>query len=241
MTEEFKVLKSSEVQIQGLHGDELKKCVALAQQLTNVSTQLTSREEALKEVQNELQLQKERSDMFMSFVDGETNKVDICKILRELEQLQEQINERDVDRVVDSVLNDVLDNDISELEPRASGPKGNHPRRFGEMLRGGRYENLPDSNSLSLPNFPTQDYTPLSEVVQPAHLQDLLAIILNQSAQSLPISVIDHSVFDMTKDLLATNINAEEEVKTIEPSTVGCGVEASRNQVQSTDLGDYAL
>jgi predicted RNase H-like nuclease (RuvC/YqgF family) len=109
------------------------------------------------------------------------------------------------------------------------------------MLRGGRYENLPDSNSLSLPNFPTQDYTPLSEVVQPAHLQDLLAIILNQSAQSLPISVIDHSVFDMTKDLLATNINAEEEVKTIEPSTVGCGVEASRNQVQSTDLGDYAL
>jgi hypothetical protein len=48
-------------------------------------------------------------------------------------------------------------------------------------------------------------------------------------------------VFDMTKDLLATNINAEEEVMTIEPSTVGCGVEASRNQVQSTDLGDYAL
>jgi hypothetical protein len=31
MTEEFKVLKSSEVQIQGLHGDEQKKCVALAQ------------------------------------------------------------------------------------------------------------------------------------------------------------------------------------------------------------------
>jgi hypothetical protein len=53
-------------------------------------------DEALKEVQNELQLQKERSDMFMSFLDGETNKVDICKILRELEQLQQQINERDV-------------------------------------------------------------------------------------------------------------------------------------------------
>jgi hypothetical protein len=29
----------------------------------------------------------------MSFVDGETNKVDICKLLRELEHLQEQINE----------------------------------------------------------------------------------------------------------------------------------------------------
>jgi chromosome segregation ATPase len=79
--EEFKVLKSSEVRIQGLHGDEQKKCAALAQQLANVSAQLTSQEEALKEVQNELQLQKERSDMFMSFVDGETNKVDIHKIL----------------------------------------------------------------------------------------------------------------------------------------------------------------
>jgi coenzyme F420-reducing hydrogenase delta subunit len=63
---------------------------------------LTSREEALKEVQKELQLQKERSDLFMSFVDGETNKVDIRNFLQELEQLQERINERDVDRVVDS-------------------------------------------------------------------------------------------------------------------------------------------
>jgi hypothetical protein len=50
---------------------------------------------------NELQLQKERSDMFMSFVDGETNKVHIRKLLREVEHLQEQITERDVDRVVD--------------------------------------------------------------------------------------------------------------------------------------------
>jgi hypothetical protein len=81
MKEEFKVLKSSEVRIQGLHGDEQKKCAALAQQLANVSAQLTSREEALKEVQNELQLQKERSDILMSFVDGETNKVDIRKLL----------------------------------------------------------------------------------------------------------------------------------------------------------------
>jgi hypothetical protein len=97
MKEEFKVLKSSEVRIQGLHGDEQKKCVALAQQLADVNAQLTSREEALKEVQNELQLQKERSDMFMSFVDGEPNKVDIRKLLRELEHLQERINERDVD------------------------------------------------------------------------------------------------------------------------------------------------
>jgi hypothetical protein len=155
MKEEFKVLKSSEVRIQGLHGDEQKKCAALAQQLADVSAQLTSREEALKEVQNEFQLQKERNDMFMSFVDGETNKVDVRKLLRELEHLQERINERDVDRVVNSVLNDVLDNDVSEIEACASGPKGNHPRRFGEMVGGGRYDNLPDSDSLSLPNFPT--------------------------------------------------------------------------------------
>jgi hypothetical protein len=192
---------------------------------------LTSWEEALKEVQNELQLQKERSDIFVSFVDGETNEVDICKILRELEQLQERINKRDVDRVVDSVLNDILDNDVSELEPRASGPEGNHPRRFGEMVRGGQYDNLPDSDSLSLPNFPTQDYTPLSEVVQPVlkvpHSQDLLATILNQMARPPKQLVPDLSMFDMTEDLPATNINAEEEVMTIEPSTAGCGVEAS--------------
>jgi hypothetical protein len=165
MIVEFKVLKGSEVRIQGLHGDEQKKCAALAQQLADVSIELTLREDALKEVQNELQLQKERSDMFMSFVDGETSKVDICKILREVEQLQEQINKQDVDRVVDSVLNDVLDNDVSELEPRVSGPEGNHPWRFGEMVGGGRYENLPDLDSLSLPNFPTQDYMLVFDVV----------------------------------------------------------------------------
>ena len=37
MKEKFKVLKSSEVQIQGLYGDEQKKCVPLIQQLTDVS------------------------------------------------------------------------------------------------------------------------------------------------------------------------------------------------------------
>jgi hypothetical protein len=75
--------------------------------------------------------------MYMSFMDGETNKVDIRKILQELEQLQERINEQDFDRVVDLVLNDVLDNDVSELEPRSSRLEGNHPRRFGEMVGGG--------------------------------------------------------------------------------------------------------
>jgi hypothetical protein len=201
----------------------------------------------LKEVQNEFQLQKEQSDMFMSFVDGETNKVDIRKLLREVEHLQERINERDVDRVVDSILNDVLDNDISELEPRASGPKGNHPRRFGEMVGGGRYDNLPDSDSLSLPNFPTQDYTPVCEVVQlePAlkvpHSQDLLATILNQTTRPPKQPVPDLSVFNMTEDLPTTNINAEEEVMTIEPSTAGCGVEASGKQVQVADSGNCAI
>jgi hypothetical protein len=181
----------------------------------------------------------------MSFVDGETNKVDIRKLLREVEHLQKRINERDVDRVVDSVLNDVLDNDVSELEPRASGPEGNHPRWFGEMVRGGRYDNLPDSDSLSLPNFPTQDYTPICEVVQPAlkvpHLQDLLATILNQTIRPPKQPVPDLSVFDMTEDLPTTNLNAGEEVMTIEPSTIGCGVEASGKQVQVADSGNYIL
>jgi hypothetical protein len=183
----------------------------------------------------------------MSFVDGETNKVDIRKLLRELEHLQEQINERDVDRVVDSVLNGVLDNDVSELEPRASGPEGNHPWRFGEMVGGGRYDNLPDSDSLSLRNFPTQDYTPICGVVQPEpvlkvlHSQDLLATILNQTARPPKQPVPDLSVFDMTEYLPTTNISAEEEVITIEPSTAGCGVEASGKQVQATDTGICAL
>jgi predicted RNase H-like nuclease (RuvC/YqgF family) len=51
----------------------------------------------------------------------------------------------------------------------------------------------------------------------------------------------DLSVFDMTKDLLATNINAEEEVMTIEPRTAGCGVETRRKQVQVADSGNCAL
>jgi hypothetical protein len=80
-----------------------------------------------------------------------------------------------------------LDNDVSELEPRASGPECNHPRQFGKMVGGGRYDNLLDSDSLSLQNFPTQDYTPVCEVVQPAlkvpHSQDLLVTILNQTAR----------------------------------------------------------
>jgi hypothetical protein len=237
MKEEFKVLKSSEVRIQGLHGDEQKKCAALAQQLADVSAQLTSREEALKEVQNELQLQKEWSDMFMSFVDGETNEVDVRKLLRELEHLQERINERDVDRVVDSVLNDVLDNDVSEIKACASGPEGNHPRRFGEMVGGGQYDNLPDSDSLSLPNFPTQDYKPICEVVQPEHALK----VLSQTARPPKQPVPDLSMFDMTEDLPTTNINTGEEVMIIEPSIVGSGVEASGKQVQVTDLGNCAL
>jgi hypothetical protein len=203
MKEEFKVLKSSEVRIQGLHRDEQKKCGALAQQLADVSAQLTSREEALKEVQNELQLQKEWSDMFMSFVDGETNKVDVYQLLRELEHLQERINERDVDQVVDSVLNDVHDNDVSEIEACASGSKGNHPRWFGKMVGGGRYDILPDSDLLSLPNFPMEDYTPICEVVQPEPTlkvpcsQDLLATILSQTARPPKQPVPDLLVFDI--------------------------------------------
>jgi hypothetical protein len=53
--------------------------------------------------------------------------------------------------------------------------------------------------------------------------------------------VPDLSVFDMTEDLPATNINAMEEVMTIEPSTAGCGVEAGGKQVQATDARNCAL
>jgi hypothetical protein len=45
----------------------------------------------------------------------------------------------------------------------------------------------------------------------------------------------------MIENLPATNINAEEEIMTIEPSTAGCGVEASRKQVQAADAGNCAL
>jgi hypothetical protein len=45
----------------------------------------------------------------------------------------------------------------------------------------------------------------------------------------------------MTEDLPTTNINAEEEVMTIEPSTADCGVEASGKQVQAVDSGNCVL
>jgi hypothetical protein len=113
------------------------------------------------------------------------------------------------------------------------------------MVGGGGYDNLPDSDSLSLPNFPTQDYTPICEVVQPAlkvpNSQDLLATILNQTVRPPKQLMPDLSVFDMTEDLPATNINVEEEVMTIEPSTAGCGVEASGKQIQVADSGKCAL
>jgi hypothetical protein len=88
---------------------------------------------------------------------------------------------------------------------------------------------------------------PICEVVQPEpvlkvpHLQDLLTTILNQTERPPKQPVPDLSVFDMTKDLPTTNINAEEEVMTIEPSIVGCGVEASGKHVQVADSGNCAL
>ena len=78
---------------------------------------------------------------------------------------------------------------------------------------------------------------PICEVVQP-HLQDLFATILNQMAQLPKQLVLDLSVLIMTKNPPATNINAVEEVMTLEPSTVSCGVEACGKQVQLADLGN---
>ena len=245
MEEEFEVLKSSDVQIQGLYGDEQKKCAALAQQLVDVSAQLASREQALREIRHELQVQKEQNDMVMSIVNGETNKVDVPKLLEELQHLKKQIRTQDVDRVVGSILDQLLDNDIAESKPHASGPEGSHPRWFGELVRGGGYDNLPDSDSLSLPNFPTQDYTPICELVQPAlkvpRTHDLFATILNQQAQPRKQLMPDLSVFDMTEDLPATKTNAEEEVMPIERSTTCCGTETNGKQVQVPDSGNSAI
>ena len=71
------MLKRNEEQLQGLYSNDKKKCDALTQQLANVTTQLTIRDEALNEVQNKLQVQKQQNKMFMFFVDRESNKVDI--------------------------------------------------------------------------------------------------------------------------------------------------------------------
>jgi len=150
---------------------------------------LASWELALKEVQDQLQLQKQQSDMFLSVVDGETNKVDTRKLLKVLEELKVQKEQRDVDRIVGlilSVYEELLDNDMVESEARTSGPEGNLTQRSGEMDGGGGFDNLPDSDSLSLPNFLTKNYTPLCDVVRPAPKvplsQNIFATILNQQA-----------------------------------------------------------
>ena len=48
-------------------------------------------------------------------------------------------------------------------------------------------------------------------------------------------------MFDMTEDFPATEINAEEEIMLIEPSTVGCGAEASGKQMQVADSRNCAI
>jgi hypothetical protein len=192
-------------------------CISIAARgrycATDFTVQLTLQDEALKEVQKDLQVQKERSEMFMSFVDEETNKVDIRKVLQELEQLQQRISDRDVDRVVDSVLNVVLNNDSTEMERPPSGQEVTNPRRFGLALLGGTSENLLESDSLLLPNFPTQDYTPHSEVAEVAvpapHLQELFATILNQPTQPPCAAMSGRSVFDMMEDLPTTDITTK--------------------------------
>ena len=113
------------------------------------------------------------------------------------------------------------------------------------MVRGRGYDNLPDSDSLSLPNFSTQDYTPVCEVIQPTpkvlHSQDLLTTILNQQVGPPKQLVRDFSMFDITEDLPTTEINAEEDIMPIEPSTAGCGVEASEKQVQVANSGNCTI
>jgi hypothetical protein len=91
-----------------------------------------------------------------------------------LEQLKQQFNDRDIDRIVNSILNVVLDNELTEMERPPNRPQLVNQRRFGLALVGGPSENLMESKTLLLPNFPMQDYTLLSVVLQPTLYVPLL-------------------------------------------------------------------
>jgi hypothetical protein len=125
--------------------------------------------------------------------------------------LQQQINECNVDRIVDSTPYEVLDNDSTKME--LNGHEVTNPRWFGLVLVWGSSQNLLKLDSLLLPNFPTQYYTPLSKVAKLGlyvpRPQELLAIILYQPTQPLHVAMSGQSVFDMIEDLLATDMNAE--------------------------------
>ena len=110
------------------------------------------------------------------------------------------------------------------------------------MVGSRQYDNLPDSDSLSLPNFLDAGlYANLRGSTACAEGSTFVRPTYNNSESTPKQLVLDLLVFDMTKDLLATNINAEEEVIVIEPSTVGCGMEASGKQVQVADSENCAI
>jgi hypothetical protein len=83
----LEVLRRSEEQLQKLCSND-KKCKELVQKLANIAMQLMVQNEALKEVLSTLQMQKEQSKKSMSFVDEESNKVDMHRVLLELDNLQ---------------------------------------------------------------------------------------------------------------------------------------------------------
>ena len=64
---------------------------------------------------------------------------------------------------------------------------------------------------------------------------------MNQTTRPPKQHVPDLLVFDMIEDLPATNINTEEELMTIEFSTIGCGMEASVKQVQIANSKNCTL
>jgi hypothetical protein len=107
-------------------------------------------------------------------------------------------------------------------------------------LLGGPSENLLELKSLLLPNFPTQDYLPLSEVANVAvHVplpQELLATILKQPARPLCMAMNGQLVFDMMEDLSTTDIIAAQVEARTEPSTTGCVVEAGGNHPVSKEV-----
>jgi hypothetical protein len=159
--------------------------------------------------------------MFMSFVVRKTNEVDMRRVLQELDQLQQLLSDRDVDRVVDLVIIGLLDNDLTKIAFLPNKSQVSNAWQFGLVSVNRSSLNLTESNSLSLPNFPMQDYMLLLAVPLPAlyvpPLQHLLVAILDKPLQPPHAPLSSPSIFDMLKDLPTTDINVEQMDVSMEP------------------------
>jgi hypothetical protein len=96
-----------------------------------------------------------------------------------------------------------------------------------------------------LANFPTQEYTPLSTVLQPTlyvpPLQQLLKRILDQTTQPTRAALSGPLVFNMMEDLSQTDINAEQVEMNMEPSIADRAVEAGGDHPPLMDYEEHTL